>query len=72
MKTLSTSVQRQQTKVQFANAQDYLNYELGNAQRRLPPLYARLLSFSICALVGVRSPGQPSAKSMKSLRLPDR
>ena len=37
MKIPSISVQRQQTKVQFANAQDYLNYELGNAQRRLPP-----------------------------------
>jgi HlyD family secretion protein len=54
MKTAQTSspVQRQQTKIQFANAQDYLNYELGNAQRRLPPLYIRLLGFSICALVG--------------------
>ena len=52
MKTPSLSVQRQQTKVQFANAQDYLNYELGNAQRRLPPVYVRLLGFSICALVG--------------------
>jgi hypothetical protein len=54
MKTSPTSspIQRQQTKIQFANAQDYLNYELGNAQRRLPPLYIRLLGFSICALVG--------------------
>ncbi|MBD2077085.1 HlyD family type I secretion periplasmic adaptor subunit [Phormidium sp. FACHB-592] len=52
MKTPSMSVQRQQTKVQFANAQDYLNYELGNAQRRLPSVYVRLLGFSICALVG--------------------
>lgn len=52
MKAPSTSVQRRQTKIQFANAQDYLNYELGNAQRRLPPLYVRLLGFSICALVG--------------------
>ncbi len=48
----SVSIQRQQTKVQFANAQDYLNYELGNAQRQLPPIYVRLLGFSICALVG--------------------
>jgi HlyD family secretion protein len=52
MKTPSLSVQRQQTKIQFAKAQDYLNYELGNAQRRLPPVYIRLLGFSICALVG--------------------
>ena len=52
MKTPSISVQRQQTKVQFANAQDYLNYELGNAQRRLPPVYVRLLGVAICALVG--------------------
>ncbi|HIK14527.1 MAG TPA: HlyD family type I secretion periplasmic adaptor subunit [Leptolyngbyaceae cyanobacterium M33_DOE_097] len=52
MKAPSVSVQRQQTKVQFANAQDYLNYELGHAQRRLPPVYIRLLGFSICALVG--------------------
>ena len=52
MKAPSKSVQRQQTKIQFANAQDYLNYELGNAQRRLPPLYIRLLGFSVCALVG--------------------
>ncbi|MBW4541784.1 MAG: HlyD family type I secretion periplasmic adaptor subunit [Myxacorys chilensis ATA2-1-KO14] len=52
MKTSPTSVQRQQTKYQFANAQEYLNYELGNAQRRLPPLYVRLLGFGICALIG--------------------
>lgn len=52
MKAPSTSVQRQQTKYQFANTQDYLNYELGNAQRRLPPLYTRLLGVGICALVG--------------------
>ncbi|MCY7278640.1 MAG: HlyD family type I secretion periplasmic adaptor subunit [Phormidesmis sp. CAN_BIN44] len=52
MKTPLISVQRQQTKVQFANAQDYLNYELGNAQRRLPPVYVRLLGAAICALVG--------------------
>ncbi|NJK51882.1 MAG: HlyD family type I secretion periplasmic adaptor subunit [Leptolyngbyaceae cyanobacterium SU_3_3] len=52
MKTPPVSVQRQQTKYQFANTQDYLNYELGNAQRRLPPLYTRLLGVGICALVG--------------------
>jgi HlyD family secretion protein len=52
MKVPPISVQRQQTKVQFANTQDYLNYELGNAQRQLPPVYIRLLGFSICALVG--------------------
>lgn len=52
MKVPSVSVQRQQTKVKFAHAQDYLNYELGNAQRRLPPLYTRLLGVGICALVG--------------------
>jgi HlyD family secretion protein len=52
MKAPPTSVQRQQTKIQFASAQDYLNYELGNAQRRLPPLYVRLLGATICALVG--------------------
>jgi HlyD family secretion protein len=52
MKAPSIAVQRQQTKVQFANAQDYLNYELGNAQRRLPPVYVRLLGAAICALVG--------------------
>lgn len=47
-----SSIQRQQIKHQFANTQDYLNYELGNAQRRLPPLYTRLLGVGICALVG--------------------
>lgn len=52
MKAPPTSVQRQQTKIQFANTQDYLNYELGNTQRRSPPLYIRLLGLSICALVG--------------------
>jgi HlyD family secretion protein len=52
VKTPSKSVQRQHTKIRFANNRDYLNYELGNAQRRLPPLYIRLLGFSICALVG--------------------
>ena len=51
MKAPPTSVQQQQTKVQFANAQDYLNYELGNAQRQLPPLYTRLLGAGICAIV---------------------
>ena len=52
MKAPPVSVQRQQTKVQFANPQDFLNYELGNAQRQLPPMYARLLGGVICALVG--------------------
>lgn len=52
MKASPNSIQRQQTKIQFANSQDYLNYELGNAQRQLPPLYVRLLGFGICALVG--------------------
>ncbi|MBI4783261.1 MAG: HlyD family type I secretion periplasmic adaptor subunit [Oscillatoriophycideae cyanobacterium NC_groundwater_1537_Pr4_S-0.65um_50_18] len=52
MKAPPKSVQRRQTKIQFANAQDYLNYELGNAQRRLPPLYIRLLGFTVCAIVG--------------------
>lgn len=52
MKTLPTSIQRQQTKQQFADVQGYLNYELGNAVRRLPPLYTRLLASSICVLVG--------------------
>ncbi|HEY9626994.1 MAG TPA: HlyD family type I secretion periplasmic adaptor subunit [Coleofasciculaceae cyanobacterium] len=45
-------IQRQQTKIQFVKDQDHLNYELGNAQRRLPPLYIRLLGFTVCALVG--------------------
>lgn len=52
MKNSPTSVQRQQIKHQFANSQQYLNYELGNAVRRLPPLYTRLLGFGICALIG--------------------
>lgn len=52
MKAPPTSVQRQQTKYQFASTQEYLNYELGNAVRQLPPLYTRLLGFGICALVG--------------------
>ncbi|MBF2027944.1 MAG: HlyD family type I secretion periplasmic adaptor subunit [Oscillatoriales cyanobacterium C42_A2020_001] len=47
----TTSVQREQTKYQFANPQAYLNYELGNAVRRLPPIYMRLLGFGICTLV---------------------
>ena len=47
-----TSIQRQQTKQQFTDVQGYLNYELGNAVRRLPPLYTRLLASSICVLVG--------------------
>ena len=49
--TPSSSIQRQQTKHQFANAQGYLNYELGNAVRRLPPVYTRLLVGSICLAV---------------------
>jgi len=35
----SSAIQRQQTRHQFANTQGYLNYELGNAVRRFPPLY---------------------------------
>jgi len=45
------SIQRQQTKRQFANTQEYLNYELGNAVRRLPPLYTRILVGGICLVV---------------------
>jgi HlyD family secretion protein len=52
MKAPPISVQRQQTKVQFAHTQDYLNYELGHAQRQLPPVYVRLLGATICILVG--------------------
>jgi HlyD family secretion protein len=53
MKTSSTTspIQRQQTKQQFANTQGYLNYELGNAVRRLPPLYTRVLVGAICLVV---------------------
>ncbi|HIK14889.1 MAG TPA: HlyD family type I secretion periplasmic adaptor subunit [Leptolyngbyaceae cyanobacterium M33_DOE_097] len=47
----SSSIQRQQTKRQFANTQEYLNYELGNAVRRLPPLYTRVLVSGICLAV---------------------
>lgn len=47
----SSSVQRQQTKQQFAHTQGYLNYELGNAVRRLPPLYTRVLVGGICLAV---------------------
>lgn len=47
----SSSVQRQHTKQQFANTQGYLNYELGNAVRRLPPLYTRVLVGGICLTV---------------------
>jgi HlyD family secretion protein len=50
--TSSTSVQRQQTKHQFTSSQGYLNYELGKAIHRLPPLYTRILGFGICTLVG--------------------
>lgn len=47
----TSSIQREQTKYQFANPQSYLNYELSIAVRRLPPIYMRLLGFGICTLV---------------------
>jgi HlyD family secretion protein len=49
--TTMTSIQRQQTKYQFANPQQYLNYELVHAVRNLPPIYLRLLGAGICTLV---------------------
>ncbi|UIE38140.1 HlyD family type I secretion periplasmic adaptor subunit [Leptodesmis sichuanensis] len=49
--TKTTSIQQQQTKYQFANPQQYLNYELGHAVKRLPPIYMRLLGFGVCTLV---------------------
>lgn len=45
-------IQRQQPKQEFATLQDYLNYELANAVRSLPPLYTRLLVVGICLAVG--------------------
>lgn len=51
MKSSTSSIQRQQTKQQFANTQGDLNYELGNAVRRLPPLYTRVLVGAICLAV---------------------
>ncbi|MBW4458771.1 MAG: hypothetical protein KME47_00740 [Nodosilinea sp. WJT8-NPBG4] len=47
----NSSIQRQQTKQQFASTQSYLNYELGNAVRSLPPLYTRVLVGGICLAV---------------------
>jgi HlyD family secretion protein len=47
----SSAVRRQQTKHQFANTQGYLNYELGDAVRSLPPLYTRVLVGAICLAV---------------------
>jgi HlyD family secretion protein len=49
--TPTNPIQRQQTKYQFANPQQYLNHELTIAVRRLPPIYMRLLGFGICTLV---------------------
>lgn len=40
-----------QTRQQFVNPEDYLSYELGKAVRELPPLYTRLLTGSLSALV---------------------
>ena len=51
MNIRNSSIQRQRTKHQFANAQDYLNHELGHAVRRLPPLYTRILFGGICLAV---------------------
>lgn len=48
---ISSLIQRQQVKHQFANSQDYLNYELANAIRHLPPLYTRVLVAGICLAV---------------------
>ena len=53
MKTLPSPspVQLQQTKQQFAHPDDHLSYELGNAVKKLPPLYTRLLAGTISFLV---------------------
>jgi HlyD family secretion protein len=52
MTTKTNAVQAQQTKRQFATAQEYLSYELGMARKSPPPLYTRLIAGGICVLVG--------------------
>ena len=43
--------QARQTKEQFANSEDYLSSELGQAVQQLPPLYTRLLAGGLSLLV---------------------
>ncbi len=45
------SANTRHTKAKFANPDDYLSYELGQAIQELPPLYTRLLAGSITLLV---------------------
>lgn len=47
----TTSAQVRQTRQQFVTPEDYLSYELGKAVRELPPLYTRLLTGTLSAIV---------------------
>jgi HlyD family secretion protein len=47
----NSAAQARHTKAQFANPQEYLAYELGQAVQELPPLYTRLLASTLCLMV---------------------
>jgi HlyD family secretion protein len=47
----ATPAQSRQLKEQFANPEDKLSYELGQAVQELPPLYTRILAATISAVV---------------------
>jgi HlyD family secretion protein len=47
----ATPAQSRQLKEQFANPEDKLSYELGQAVQELPPLYTRILAVTISAVV---------------------
>ena len=47
----ATPAQSRQLKEQFANPQETLSYELGQAVQELPPLYTRVLAATITAVV---------------------
>ena len=47
----ATPAQSRQLKEQFANPQETLSYELGQAVQELPPLYTRVLAATISAVV---------------------
>ena len=48
---LASSAQARQAKEQFANSDAYLDYELGKAVQKLPPLYTRLVGVTLSLAV---------------------
>ena len=51
MQQSPSPIHARQTRQQFATHEDYLSYELGQAVKKLPPLYTRFLAGGISLIV---------------------